>query len=187
MFAGFIKLNARRYFSKRYFIMRKQVFGRRFKRDKNERKGLFKSLMSSLVLKEGIKTTEEKAKAIKGQVEKLVTKANKNGTEIKNDLQKYLTPEAVDKLIREVAPRFKQRSGGYTRIIKLGRRVSDNAKVALIEWVEKGSQISKIKDQKQKGDKKKNREKIQEEKKTETKKGEKKETKAKTIKKEKKK
>ena len=59
--------------------MRKQVFGRKFKRDANERKALLKGLMTDLVMKESIQTTEEKAKAIKGQVEKLVTKAKRKG------------------------------------------------------------------------------------------------------------
>ena len=58
--------------------MKKNVFGRKFKRDRNERKALFKSLMSSLILNERIETTEAKAKAIKGDVDKLITRAKKN-------------------------------------------------------------------------------------------------------------
>jgi len=116
--------------------MKKNVFGRKFKRDKNERKALFKGLMSSLVLNERIKTTEEKAKAIKGSIEKLVTKVKNEGTNVQNLLQDYLHPEAIQKLINEVAPRFKERKGGYTRLIKLGRRFSDDASVVLIEWTE---------------------------------------------------
>lgn len=116
--------------------MNKNVFGRKFKRDKNERKALFKGLMSSLVLNERIKTTEEKAKAIKGNIEKLITKAKNEGTSVQNLLQDYLYPEAIQKLINEVAPRFKERKGGYTRLIKLGRRFSDDASVVLIEWTE---------------------------------------------------
>ena len=92
--------------------MKKNVFGRKFKRDKNERKALFKGLMSSLVLNERIKTTEEKAKAIKGSIEKLVTKVKNEGTNVQNLLQDYLHPEAIQKLINEVAPRFKERKGG---------------------------------------------------------------------------
>lgn len=122
--------------------MKKNVFGRKFKRDKNERKALFKGLMSSLVLNERIKTTEEKAKAIKGSIEKLVTHAKKEGTNVQNLLQDYLHPEAIQKLIKEVAPRFKKRNGGYTRLIKLGRRFSDNASVVLIEWTE-GVQVER--------------------------------------------
>lgn len=120
--------------------MRKNVFGRQLKRDANERKALFKGLMSSLILQERIKTTEEKAKAIKGQIEKLVTKAKKRGKNAKNLLGKDLMPNAIEKLINEVAPRFEKRPGGYTRIVRLGRRFSDNANMVLMEWVETGIQ-----------------------------------------------
>lgn len=114
--------------------MRKNVFGRQLKRDKNERKALFKSLMSALVLKERIKTTEEKAKAIRGQVEKLVTKAKKKGEAASSLLSSHLLPVAVEKMIKNVAPRFQNRPGGYTRIVKLGRRFGDNARMVLMEW-----------------------------------------------------
>lgn len=117
--------------------MRKNVFGRNFKRDTNERKALFKSLMSSLVLEERIKTTEEKAKAIKGQVEKLVTKAKKGGTHVESLLSPHLNAKAIKKMTTEIAPRFSERPGGYTRIIRLDRRFSDNASIVLIEWVER--------------------------------------------------
>lgn len=123
--------------------MRKQVFGKRLKRDVDERKALFKSLMSHLVLKERIKTTEAKAKAIKGRIEKLVTEAKKTlrqaqgkGEQAANLFGLYLSPAAVEKLISDVAPRFSERSGGYTRILRLGPRLSDNAQMVLIEWVE---------------------------------------------------
>lgn len=116
--------------------MRKNVFGRQLKRDTNERKALFKSLMSALVLKERIKTTEEKAKAIRGQVEKLVTKAKIKGEAARSILSAYLLPNALDKMIKEIAPRFKERPGGYTRIVKLGRRFGDDAMMVLMEWVE---------------------------------------------------
>ena len=120
--------------------MRKNVFGRQLKRDTNERKALFKGLMSSLVLEERIKTTEEKAKAIKGQVEKLVTKAKKRGKMAQDMLGQDLMPKAIEKLINEIAPRFQKRAGGYTRIVRLGRRFSDNANMVLMEWVESGVQ-----------------------------------------------
>ena len=67
--------------------MRKNVFGRQFKRDKNERAALFKGLISSLVLHERIKTTEEKAKAIKGEVDKIITKAKKGDLAARHLLQ----------------------------------------------------------------------------------------------------
>lgn len=117
--------------------MKKKVFGRQFSRDINERKALFKELMNELVLHESINTTHEKAKAIRGQIEKLVTKAKRKEENARQFIQPYLSEVAVDKLMKEIAPRFTSRPGGYTRIIKTGRRFSDNAATAIIEWVEK--------------------------------------------------
>jgi large subunit ribosomal protein L17 len=117
--------------------MKKNVFGRKFKRDVNERKALFKSLMSSLVLQERIKTTEAKAKSIKGDVDKLITTVKKNQDNARRFLAKSLHPDALEKLVTKVAPRFKNRQGGYTRIIRLGKRVSDHAQMVVMEWVEK--------------------------------------------------
>jgi len=117
--------------------MRKNVFGKQLKRDKNERTALFKGLMSSLVLNESIKTTEAKAKAIKGEVDKLVTRAKKERNLAKRLLGKKLNPKAIEKMINNVAPRFANRKGGYTRIIRLGKRFGDDAQVVLLEWVEK--------------------------------------------------
>lgn len=115
--------------------MKKNVFGRKFKRDRNERKALFKSLLSSLVLYEQIKTTQEKAKAIKGDADRIVTLTKRGKTD--SMLQKYLSPKAVEKLIKEIVPRFQKRNGGYTRLIKIGKRFSDDASMVLMEWVEK--------------------------------------------------
>lgn len=133
--------------------MRKNVFGRQLSRDKNERKALFKNLMSSLVLNESVKTTESKAKAIKSEVDKLVAKARKEERLAKKLLEQSLFPKAVKKMISDIAPRFNGRNGGYTRIVKLGKRFGDDAQVVLMEWVEK-SQISNIKSQISKEDKK---------------------------------
>jgi large subunit ribosomal protein L17 len=116
--------------------MRKQVFGRKFKRDKNERKALFSGLVSAMVLHGKIKTTEEKAKAVKGDIEKIVTKAKKDEASARRLLKSILKDHEIDKMINEVAPRFKNRAGGYTRIIKTGRRFNDNASMVIMEWVE---------------------------------------------------
>ncbi len=115
--------------------MKKNVFGRQFKRDKNQRTALFKGLMAALIINGRIKTTQEKAKAIKGEIEKLVTKSKK-GEVSRRLLQKVLAPNLADKLIKEIGPRFSKRPGGYTRIIRIGRRLSDNASTVFIEWVE---------------------------------------------------
>lgn len=116
--------------------MKKNVFGRRFKRDSNERKALFKSLMSALIIKERIQTTEEKAKAIKGQIEKLITKAKK-GESSRYFLAPFFQSHILDKIVKELGPRFADRPGGYTRIIKLGRRFNDNAAMAVMEFVDR--------------------------------------------------
>lgn len=124
--------------------MRKRVFGRQLKRDTNERKALFRGLATSLVLHESIKTTEEKAKAVKSYIEKLVTKAKKNNSvHAEKLLQQHLPSTAIKKLINEIAPRFKTRPGGYTRIIKIGQRLSDNAPMVILEWVEKKGVVKK--------------------------------------------
>lgn len=118
--------------------MRKQVFGRKFKRHANARRALLRGLITDLVIREKITTTEEKAKAIKGQVEKLVTKAKTQGEKAKRLLQPYLSDAGVEKVIKDLAVRFANRPGGYVRIVKLGERFGDNASMAIIEWVEKG-------------------------------------------------
>ncbi len=118
--------------------MRKNVFGRQFSRDTNQRKSLFKSLISSLILDESIKTTLEKAKAIKGDVDKIINKAKRGDEKLAAQLlQRSLGIEAMSKVIKDLAPRFKDRTSGYTRIIKLGRRFSDNAAMVVMEWVVK--------------------------------------------------
>jgi large subunit ribosomal protein L17 len=118
--------------------MRKNVFGRQFSRDTNERKSLFKSLLSSLILDESIKTTSEKAKAIKGDVDKIINKAKKGNEKLAIQLlQRSLGTAAMNKVIKDLAPRLKDRTSGYTRIIKVGRRFSDNAPMVIMEWVVK--------------------------------------------------
>ena len=115
--------------------MRKNIFGRKFSRNRNQRKALFKSLISSLILQESIKTTLEKAKAIKGDVDKIVNKAKKGKSNAVQLLQPRLGKEAINKVIEDIAPRFGDRTSGYTRLIKLDRRFSDNAAMVLMEWV----------------------------------------------------
>ena len=124
--------------------MKKRVFGRHLNRDTNERKALFKSLMTELVLHERITTTEAKARAIRGQVEKLVTKAKRKGQQAEYLLQPYVSAEAVKKLLSDLAPRYVDRPGGYTRIIKTGNRFYDNASVAIIEFVDRREKDTKI-------------------------------------------
>lgn len=113
--------------------MRKRKRGRKLSRKRDQRKALLKSLVSTLFLKEKIQTTEAKAKEISGFAEKEISRAkNKNLSSIRF-LSRNFSKEIVRKLINEIAPRYKERKGGYTRIIKLGPRKSDGAKMAIIE------------------------------------------------------
>lgn len=118
--------------------MRKNVFGRQFSRDTNQRKSLFKSLISSLILDESIKTTMEKAKAIKGDADKVISMAKRGDEKLARQLlQRSLGTVEIEKVIKDLAPRLSGRTSGYTRIIKLGRRFSDNASMVVMEWVVK--------------------------------------------------
>jgi len=115
--------------------MRHQVFGKKLNRDVKERKALFKSLVIALIQHGKIKTTVAKAKAIKGLVDKLVTKAKNGSNNAKLQLSSFLTQkEVINKLILEVAPRFKDKIGGYLRLIKLGKRHSDHTEEAILTW-----------------------------------------------------
>ncbi|MEX2007256.1 MAG: 50S ribosomal protein L17 [Candidatus Levyibacteriota bacterium] len=116
--------------------MRKNVFGRKFKRDKNQRTALFKGLMSSLVMYGKIKTTEAKSKAIKGEVDKLVTRARKDVKLARRLLEPHLTAEAVDKFLAEVVPVFRDRDSGFTKTVRLGNRLKDNASLVLMTWTD---------------------------------------------------
>lgn len=124
--------------------MKKHVFGRQFNRDTNERKALFKGLINSLVMEESITTTLPKAKSIKGEVEKLITKAKNKGEASRSLLQPWLQASALEKVLKDIAPRFSTRQGGYTRIVKLGERFGDNAAMAVIEFVEKKEKVKVV-------------------------------------------
>lgn len=126
--------------------MRKNVFGRRLRRDSNERKALFKSLMSALVLVGYIKTTKEKASAIKGQVDKLVTIAKKENKMLANRLlSMYLTPKAMEKLVVILAPQLDGRNSGYTTQVGIGNRVADNAAMVQLSWVGLKQEVAVVK------------------------------------------
>jgi large subunit ribosomal protein L17 len=97
---------------------------------------LLRGLATNLVLYEKIKTTDAKAKTLKPIFEKYITKAKSNSLLIRRQLQKYFYTEgAVKKMIEEIGPRYKDRKGGYTRIIKLGQRKGDGAKIVQLELV----------------------------------------------------
>lgn len=111
-----------------------------FGRTKAPRLAMIRNLATSLVLYEKIKTTETKAKYIRPFVERLITQGKKNNLHTRRGLLKKLFVEsAVKKILDELSPRFKDRKGGYLRIVKLGFRRGDAAKVVKIEFVESGA------------------------------------------------
>ena len=115
--------------------MKKRVKGRKFGRDKNQRRALKRTLANSLFMKGRIKTTEAKAKEMSPVIQKYITRAKKGTLASKRLLLEDLTPKVVKKLETEIAPKYKDRKGGYTRIVKMGPRKSDGAKMAIIELV----------------------------------------------------
>ncbi len=115
--------------------MRKLKQGRKLSRKRNQRKALLKSLAQALFLHNKIKTSEAKAKELSRFAEKCITRAKKGDLNSRRILAKYFSKDLVKRLIDEIGPKYKNRKGGYTRIIKLGPRKSDGARIAIIELV----------------------------------------------------
>ncbi len=116
--------------------MRHKKKGVKLGRERGQRKALLRSLAESLVLHGAVTTTLAKAKALRGVIEPLITKAKKN-RQLDRELamEVLYTGKAVSKLFKEIAPRYTERKGGYTRIVKLGYRENDSAETAKIELV----------------------------------------------------
>ncbi len=109
---------------------------RRFGGSSQHQKLMMANLVASLVAAEGIVTTEAKAKAMRPVAEKMITKAKKGGLHNFRQVLAYLGDvEMTTKLFEDVGPRYTERPGGYTRILKLGPRAGDNAPMARIELV----------------------------------------------------
>lgn len=115
--------------------MRKRNIGRKLSRKVGPRKMLLKNLANNFVMHEKIKTTEAKAKELRSMVEKMITRAKGATLADRRLIAGDLTPKMTKKIFEEIAPKYKDRNGGYTRIIKLGPRNSDGAKVVILELV----------------------------------------------------
>lgn len=117
--------------------MRHHNHTRKFGRDKTQKKELLSSLALNLILREKIKTTEPKAKELQPFIEKLITRAGEDNLIARRLITaKLLNRRAeVKKLFKTIAPKYKGRKGGYTRVLKLGARKSDGAPMAIIEFV----------------------------------------------------
>ena len=115
--------------------MRKLKKGRKFSRKIGPRNALLRVLVNNFLMHEKITTTEAKAKELRGIAEKMITRAKDGNLANRRLLAQNLTPKMTKKIIEEIAPNYKERNGGYTRIIKLGPRNSDGARMAIIELV----------------------------------------------------
>lgn len=125
--------------------MRKMVFGRKLSRGKKAREALLRSLIRAIVLEGKIVTTTAKAKAVKGQIEKLVTLGKEGTIWARRRALAYLANDrkVTDKLFGSVAGAFISRKGGYTRLIPLPPRQGDSARMARIEWVDQVVEVKK--------------------------------------------
>ena len=115
--------------------------GRTFGRNSSRRKALFQALAISLIEHEGIKTTLPKARELRSFIEPLITLAKDDSVSNRRlAFSKIRNKSAVGKLFSDLGPRFKERPGGYSRIIKIGFRKGDAAPIAFIELVDRSSE-----------------------------------------------
>ncbi|PLX83589.1 MAG: 50S ribosomal protein L17 [Desulfuromonas sp.] len=117
--------------------MRHNKSGRRLGRNSSHSKAMMRNMVTSLLYLGQIKTTDARAKELRKLAEKMITLGKRGDLHARRQaLQVIMDRKVVGKLFEMVAPRYKDRPGGYTRIIKLGHRAGDNASLSLIELVE---------------------------------------------------
>ena len=118
--------------------MRHRVKGKKLSRTSSQRKALFKGLINALVIHGEIKTTESKAKAVRGLLDKLITKGKKGTLHSRRLIAAFLQNKmAVNRIVDELGPLFAKRPGGFSRMVRLGARRGDNATMVKLELVEK--------------------------------------------------
>ena len=118
--------------------MRHKIKGSKLNRTSSHRKAMFANMATALIMNEQIKTTLPKAKALRPIVERLVTKARNGTLSARRDIiSRIRDVVAAEKLMSILATRYKERPGGYTRVIKAGFRYGDRAPVAYIEFVDR--------------------------------------------------
>jgi len=116
--------------------MRHKIAGTKLGRDSGHRRAMFRNLVTDLLGYEKIATTEAKAKEVRGLAEKMIT-LGKTGdlSSRRQALSFIIDKKVVDKVFKDLAPRYAERPGGYTRIIKLGSRLGDGAAMVQLELV----------------------------------------------------
>lgn len=127
--------------------MRHHSTTKKFGRTRKVRTGFVRSLLVNLIERERITTTQARAKALRPLMEKMLTKARTADVATRRLIAGRLgnNIDAAKKLVDEIAPRYVDRQGGYTRVIKLPRRPGDAAEMAVIEFVEAGKQAKSAK------------------------------------------
>ena len=115
--------------------MKHLIKGRQFKRDKSQREALLGHLAMAVILNGKIVTTAAKAKEAAPYLEKLITAAKKRDLASAKKIHSVFDNETAKKLIKEIAPRYQERKGGYSRITKIGFRQGDQAEMAMLELV----------------------------------------------------
>jgi large subunit ribosomal protein L17 len=129
--------------------MRHGRAGYKLKRNVSARRSLLRNLVTSVINEERVATTVPKAKAVKPLVDKIITLGKKDSLHARRQAASFLmTPASVQKLFDKLAPRFSQRNGGYTRIVRLGFRKGDGAEICMLELV--GSELVKRADERRK-------------------------------------
>ena len=120
--------------------MRHLKAGRKLNRTAAHRKALMRNLVKALLLREQVQTTDAKAKELRRWADRIVTLGKKNSVHARRLAFAYLgSRRLVQRLFDEVAPRFQSRSGGYTRVLKIGPRRGDAAPISLVEFTERGA------------------------------------------------
>jgi large subunit ribosomal protein L17 len=120
--------------------MRHRIAGRRLHRDTAQRRALFRSLITEFFRHERIETTEAKAKAVRGDIEKLITLARRTDIRARRTAMLSVTdPEVTKKLFDTLGPRYKDTKGGYTRLYKVGPRLGDAAPIVIMELINRES------------------------------------------------
>lgn len=132
--------------------MRHRVAGYKLGRNSSQRLSLRRNLITDLFRYERIQTTEAKAKFMRGEAEHLITVAKRGLADGGNNVAAHrlaarviTDPDVTKRLFADIAPRFAERPGGYTRIRKLGPRQGDGAEMVVLELVERGSEAPKTK------------------------------------------
>ena len=116
--------------------MRHRVAGRRLSRSSSHRRALFRNLVTDLLNYEKVRTTEAKAKEVRGLAERMITLGKEGGLHSRRQALSFIIDEkVVDKVFSYLAPRYAERIGGYTRITKIGPRLGDGAPIVQLELI----------------------------------------------------